>query len=45
VLKRYHPKLFEKAKEYKKRKCIKLVWKDGVTDIAGYGYTWSLEGP
>jgi 3'-phosphoadenosine 5'-phosphosulfate sulfotransferase (PAPS reductase)/FAD synthetase len=43
-LKRYHPELFEKAKAYENRERKKFVWKDGVTDIAGYGYTWSSEG-
>ncbi len=41
-LKRYHPELVEKAKEYENRKRTKFVWKGGVTDIAGY--TWSSEG-
>ncbi len=43
-LKRNHPALFEKAREFEQRKREKYDWKDGKVDIAGHGYTWSSQG-
>ena len=43
-LKRNHPKLFEQAKEYENRIREKFVWKDGLVDVGGHGYTWSSQG-
>jgi len=43
-LKRYHPELFEKAKEFEQRKREKIDWKDGPVEIKGHGYTWSSQG-
>lgn len=43
-LKRHHPELFEKAKAFERRKREKFDWKDGKTEIAGHGYTWSSQG-
>ena len=43
-LKRNHPDLFEKAKEYENRKRERYDWDTGVTEAGGYGYTWSSQG-
>ena len=43
-LKRNHPDLFEKAREYENRKREKYDWKDGRVDVPGHGYTWSSQG-
>lgn len=43
-LKRNHPDLFEKAREFENRKREKYDWKDGKVEIAGHGYTWSSQG-
>lgn len=43
-LKRNHPNLFEQAKEYEQRIRKKFVWKDGLVDVGGHGYTWSSQG-
>lgn len=43
-LKRNHPELFDKAKEYEQRLRTKYDWKDGEIPINGHGYTWSSQG-
>ncbi len=43
-LKRNHPELFEKAKEYEKKIKTRYDWKDGKVPINGHGYTWSSQG-
>lgn len=43
-LKRNHPKLFEKAREFEQRVRTKYDWKDGEIPIKGHGYTWSSQG-
>jgi len=43
-LKRNHPTLFEKAKEYENRIRKKFDWKDGVIEAGGHGYTWNSQG-
>jgi len=43
-LKRNHPKLFERAREYEQRLRTKYDWKDGEVPINGHGYTWSSQG-
>lgn len=43
-LKRNHPELFEKAREYEQRLRTKYDWKDGEVPIKGHGYTWSSQG-
>ena len=43
-LKRNHPKLFVKAKEYETRERSKFDWKEGEVPIKGHGYTWSSQG-
>lgn len=43
-LKRNHPDLFEKAREFEQRKRTKFDWKDGEIPIKGHGYTWSSQG-
>lgn len=43
-LKRNHPELFEKAREYEQRTRTKYDWKDGEVPIKGHGYTWSSQG-
>lgn len=43
-LKRNHPQLFEKAKEFEQKVRKKYDWKDGEVDVGGYGYTWSSQG-
>ena len=43
-LKRNHPDLFEKAKEFETRERSKFDWKDGEVPIKGHGYTWSSQG-
>jgi len=43
-LKRNHPELFEKAREFELRQRTKFDWKDGEIPIKGHGYTWSSQG-
>lgn len=43
-LKRNHPDLFEKAREFELRQRTKYDWKDGEIPIKGHGYTWSSQG-
>ncbi|KUJ82965.1 phosphoadenosine phosphosulfate reductase [Microbulbifer flavimaris] len=43
-LKRNHPELFEKAKDYEQRLRKKFDWQDGEVEVGGYGYTWSSQG-
>ena len=43
-LKRNHPELFEKARQYEQRLRTKYDWKDGEIPIQGHGYTWSSQG-
>ncbi|MCR9106003.1 MAG: phosphoadenosine phosphosulfate reductase family protein [Gammaproteobacteria bacterium] len=43
-LKRNHPELFEKAKDYENRKRERFDWETGKSDAGGYGYTWSSQG-
>jgi len=43
-LKRHHPQLFERAKEYEAKIRKKYDWKDGEIDAGGVGYTWSSQG-
>lgn len=43
-LKRNHPELFAKAREYEQRVRTKYDWKDGELPIQGHGYTWSSQG-
>ena len=43
-LKRNHPELFEKAKQFEQRVRTKYDWKDGEVPIKGHGYTWSSQG-
>ena len=43
-LKRNHPDLFEKAREFELRQRTKFDWKDGEIPIKGNGYTWSSQG-
>ncbi len=43
-LKRNHPDLFEKAREFEQRRRTKFDWKDGEIPIKGHGYTWSSQG-
>ena len=43
-LKRNHPDLFERAKDYEARMRNKYDWKDGEIDVGGVGYTWSSQG-
>ncbi len=43
-LKRNHPDLFEKAREFEQRVRTKYDWKDGKIPIKGHGYTWSSQG-
>lgn len=43
-LKRHHPALFEKAREYEQRLRTKFDWKDGEIPISGHGYSWSSHG-
>ncbi len=43
-LKRNHPELFERAREYEQRLRTKYDWKDGEIPINGHGYTWSSQG-
>ena len=43
-LKRNHPKLFEKAREYEQRLRTKYDWKDGEIPVKGHGYTWYSQG-
>jgi len=43
-LKRNHPELFEKAREFELRKRTKYNWKKGDVSIGGNGYTWSTNG-
>ena len=43
-LKRNHPKLFEKAKEFENKIRTKYDWKEGEVEFGGQGYTWSSQG-
>ncbi len=43
-LKRNHPSLFERAKEYENRVRKKYDWKEGMIELNGHGYTWSSQG-
>jgi len=43
-LKRNHPELFEKAKEFENIEREKYDWKDGDVSIPNTGYTWSSQG-
>jgi len=43
-LKRRHPELFEKAKEYENRPRERYDWELGKGDGGGIGYTWSSRG-
>ena len=43
-LKRNHPDLFEKAKEFENIEREKYDWKDGDVSIPNTGYTWSSQG-
>lgn len=43
-LKRHHPELFDKAKDYENRKRERFDWETGKSDAGGYGYTWSSQG-
>ena len=43
-LKRRHPELFEKAKEYENRPRERYDWEAGKGDGGGIGYTWSSRG-
>ena len=43
-LKRRHPELFEKAKEYENRPRERYDWEVGKGDGGGIGYTWSSRG-
>ena len=43
-LKKNHPELFEKAKEYEQRQRMRYDWDEGLSDAGGYGYTWSSRG-
>ncbi len=43
-LKRNHPELFEKARQYELRMRTIFDWKDGEVPIKGHGYTWSSQG-
>ena len=43
-LKRNHPELFEKAKEFENIERQKYDWKDGDVSIPNTGYTWSSQG-
>ena len=44
-LKRNHPELYEKAKEFEGRTRRKFDWVEGERDVGGYGYTWSPKVP
>ena len=43
-LKRNHPALFEKAKEFENNIRTKYDWKEGEVEVGGHGYTWSSQG-
>lgn len=43
-LKRRHPDLFEKAKDYENRPRERYDWESGKGDGGGVGYTWSSRG-
>ncbi len=43
-LKRNHPELFEKAKEFENKIRTKFDWKEGEVEFGGHGYTWSSQG-
>ena len=43
-LKRNHPDLFEKARQFEQRIRTKYDWKDGEIPVKGHGYTWSSKG-
>jgi len=43
-LKRNHPALFEKAKEFENKIRTKFDWKEGEVEFGGHGYTWNSQG-
>jgi Phosphoadenosine phosphosulfate reductase family len=43
-LKRKHPDLFEKAKEFEQRIRKKYDWQEGEVEVGGVGYTWNSQG-
>lgn len=43
-LKRNHPELFEKAKEYEQKEREKFSWSNGKQSIKGRGYSWNEAG-
>lgn len=44
-LKRNHPELYIKAKEFEERKRTKVNWSEGASiEVKGHGYTWSSQG-
>ena len=43
-LKRNHPNLYERAKEFENKTRTKFDWKDGEVEFGGDGYTWSSQG-
>lgn len=43
-LKRNHPNLYERAKEFENKTRTKFDWKDGEVGFGGEGYTWSSQG-
>ena len=43
-LKRNHPALFEKAKQFENKVRTKYEWKEGEVEFGGHGYTWSSQG-
>lgn len=43
-LKRHHPELFEKAKQYEGGARNRYDWADGEQAVGGYGYTWNSQG-
>lgn len=43
-LKRNHPELFEKARQFELVERKKYDWKEGPVAIKGHGYTWSSQG-
>jgi len=43
-LKRNHPVLFDKARQFELRERTKYDWKEGDVSVGGYGYTWSSQG-
>ena len=43
-LKRNHPELFEKARQYEQKVRTKYDWKEGEIEVGGRGYTWNSQG-